>query len=144
MKKIINKVTDILKNINPFSNKEVDNKILYTIKILLTAGVIYFVSLIIGEVLIIGGSYLFGYNATDKQMPYDIMLLCSYYGYLIMIFAFIIFTKKINKIKIDKIGLNKNIKTFFKGLLMGIVALSFIIIFGHKQLNIGWNLFRTR
>lgn len=150
MKKIINKVTDILKNINPFSNKEVDNKILYTIKILLTAGVIYFVSLIIGEVLIIGGSYLFGYNATDKQMPYDIMLLCSYYGYLIMIFAFIIFTKKINKIKIDKIGLNKNIKTFFKGLLMGIVALSFIIIpliicnavkFNGINNNINWLLF---
>jgi hypothetical protein len=29
-----------LKSINPFSNKDIDNKLLYTIKVLLTAGVL--------------------------------------------------------------------------------------------------------
>ena len=37
----------------------------------------------------------FGYNATDKQLPYDIMLLSSYYGYLITIILFILFKDRI-------------------------------------------------
>ena len=82
MKKRLNILFNIIKTINPFGNKEIDSKILYTIKILLTTGLLYFVSLLIGEGLIIGGSYLFGYNATDNQMPHDIMLLCSFYGYI--------------------------------------------------------------
>ena len=45
---------NILKAINPFSNKDTDNKILYTVKILLTTGLLYFVSLILTEALIIG------------------------------------------------------------------------------------------
>ena len=124
MKKIFN----IIKSINPFSNKNTDNKILYTIKILLTAGVLYFISLLIGEGLIIAGSYLFGYNATDHQLPYDIMLICSFYGYIITIITFIIFVKKRNKDKLSNIGLDRNFKTFFIGILLGIVSLSLIII----------------
>lgn len=122
------KVLNIFKSINPFSNKNTDNKILYTIKILFTAGVLYFISLLIGEALIIGGSYLFGYNATDNQLPYDIMLICSFYGYIVTILTFIIFVKKRNKDKLSKIGLDINFKTFFKGVLIGIVSLSLIII----------------
>ena len=122
------KVLNIFKSINPFSNKNTDNKILYTIKILFTAGVLYFISLLIGETLIIGGSYLFGYNATDNQLPYDIMLICSFYGYIVTILSFIIFVKKRNKDKLSKIGLDINFKTFFKGVLIGIVSLSLIII----------------
>lgn len=122
------KVLNTFKSINPFSNKNTDNKILYTIKILFTAGVLYFISLLIGEALIIGGSYLFGYNATDNQLPYDIMLICSFYGYIVTILTFIIFVKKRNKDKLSKIGLDINFKTFFKGVLIGIVSLSLIII----------------
>lgn len=124
MKKILN----IIKSINPFSNKNTDNKILYTIKTLLTAEILYYISLLIGEALIIGGSYLFGYNATDKQLPYDIMLICSFYGYIITILTFIVFVKKRNKEKLSSIGLDNNFKSFFKGILIGIVSLSLIII----------------
>ena len=146
----MNKVLSIIKDLNPFSNKKVDNKIIYTLKILLSAFVVYFASLIIAEGIIIGGSYLFGYNATDKQMPYDIMLLCTFYGYLITILLFILFTKKINKIELNKIGLDKNIKTFLKGILIGIVSLSLIIIpllmcgaikFNGMNNNIDWLFF---
>ena len=121
------KVFGIIKSINPFSNKNTDNKILYTIKVLLTAGVLYFISLLIGEALIIGGSYLFGYNATDNQLPYDIMLICSFYGYIITILTFVIFVTKRNKDKLSNIGLDGNYKTFFKGILFGMLSLLLII-----------------
>ena len=142
------KITNLLLSINPFSNKNTDNKLLYTIKILLTTGILYFISLLIGEALIIGVSYLFGYNATDNQLPYDIMLICSFYGYIITILIFIMFNKK--KSKLTNIGLNKNFKTFFIGILIGIVSLSLIIIllilfkvikFNGINNNINWLLF---
>ena len=146
MKSILN----VIKAINPFSNKDTDNKILYMIKILLTAGILYFISLVIGEALIIGGSYLFGYNATDNQLPYDIMLICSFYGYIVTISTFIIFVKKRNKDKLSNIGLDSNFKTFFKGIMLGILSLSLIIIslilcggikFVGINNNINWLLF---
>ena len=144
------KLVSILKDLNPFSRREVDNKLIYTLKIIITVGVLYFVSLLIGEALIIGGSYAFGYNATDKPMPYDIMLLCSFYGYIITIALFVIFSKKVNKISLDKIGLDKNLKTFFKGMLIGIISLALIagilslcgaISFGGINNNINWLFF---
>lgn len=119
---------NILKAINPFSNKDTDNKILYTIKILLTTQILYFVSLILTEALIIGISYFFGYNATDNQIPSDIILIISFFGYIIPIMTFIFYTKKINKSNIDRIGLNKNFKPFFKGILIGVLTISFVII----------------
>lgn len=140
----------IIAYLNPFSNKKVDNKIIYILKILLSTFIVYFVSLIVAEGIIIGGSYLFGYNATDKQMPYDIMLLCTFYGYLITILLFMVFTKKINKLSLNKIGLDKNIKTFFKGILIGILSLSLIIVplvlcgaikFNGINNNINWLFF---
>lgn len=146
----MSKVLSIINDLNPFSNKKVDNKIIYTLKILLSVFIVYFVSLIVAEGIIIGGSYLFGYNATDKQMPYDIMLICTFYGYLITILLFILFTKKVNKIELNKIGLDKNIKTFFKGILIGIVSLSLIIVpllmcgaikFNGINNNINWLFF---
>ena len=124
----MNKVLGIIKAINPFSNKNTDNRVLYTIKVLLIAGILYFASLLVGEALIIGGSYLFGYNATDNQLPYDIMLLCSFYGYIITILSFILFVKIRNKDKLSNIGLDKNFKTFFIGILIGIISLALIVI----------------
>ena len=119
---------NILKSINPFSNKDTDNKILYTIKILLTTGILYFISLILTEALIIGISYFFGYNATDNQIPSDIILIISFFGYIIPIMSFIFYTKIICKSKIERIGLDKNFKPFFKGIIIGIVSITLIII----------------
>ena len=128
MKKVKDRLLNIIKAINPFSGKDTDNKILYTAKILLTTQVIYFLTLIVAETVIIGVSYLFGYNATDKQMPQNITLIVSFFGYIIPIMAFILYTKKINKSNVDRIGLDKKFKTYIKGLLIGIVTLTLIIV----------------
>lgn len=125
MKEII---LNIIKSINPFSGKDTDNKVLYTAKILLTTQVIYFVTLILAETIIIGISFLFGYNATDNQVPQNIILPISFFGYIITIMAFLLYTKKINKSDIDRIGLDKNLKTYIKGLVIGIITFLLVII----------------
>ena len=128
MKKIFNSFIKIIKALNPLSNKDTDNKLLYTIKILVTTQLIYFITLIVAEAIIIGISYLFGYNATDHQMPQNITLIISFFGYIIPILTFILYTKKVSKSKPDRIGFDKNYKTFFKGLLLGIISLLLIMI----------------
>ena len=120
-------ILNIIKSINPFSSKDTDNKILFTIKIILTTQLIYFITLICAETVIIGASYLFGYNATDHQMPENITTIISFFGYIIPIMAFILYTKKVSKSKPDRIGLDNNFKPFIKGVLIGIVTLSLII-----------------
>ena len=146
----MNIVLSIIKDLNPFSNKKVDNKIIYILKILLSAGIVYLAGILFAEGIIIGISYLFGYNITNNPLPYDILLLCSYFGYLVPILLFMIFTKKINKLSLSKIGLDKNIKTIFKGILIGIISLSLIIIalliigaikFNGINNNINWLFF---
>lgn len=65
--------------------KKAKNRILYSIRILLSAYLICFLGLIIGEAVIILGSMPFGYNATDRQLPMDvnwlrlILFLLSWY-----------------------------------------------------------------
>lgn len=128
MKKIFSKIWNVIKDINPFSNRNVENKILYTIKILLATQIIYFITLLIAELLIIGISYLFGYNTTDHQMPQNITLIISFFGYIVPIIAFMLYTKIINKSKINRIGFDKNFKTFIKGTLIGIITLTLIVV----------------
>lgn len=119
---------EIIRLLNPFNNKVSNNKILYTLKILLSTFIIYFISIIIAESIFIIVSYAFGYNMTDKLVPYDVMLIYTFYGYIVTILLFILYTKKINKIKLDKIGLNKNCKKFLLGILFGIITLGIIIL----------------
>ena len=116
------KLKNILKSINPFSRKDPDNKILYVVKIILITQLIYFVTLILAEVLIIGISMPFGYNATDKQLPSDVITIISFFGYIIPILTFILYTKKVNKSTSDRIGLDKNYKKIIKGILIGIIT----------------------
>ena len=127
MKKITNLLFNILKSINPFSRKDPDNKILYVAKIILVTQLIYFITLIVAEALIIGISMPFGYNATDKQLPSDIITIISFFGYIIPILAFIFYTKKVNKSTSDRIGFDKNYKKIIKGILIGIITVALSI-----------------
>ena len=128
MKKLKDFIFNIIKSINPFSSKDTDNKILYVCKIILTAQVLYFITLIFAETIIIAGSMLFGYNATDNQLPSDIIQIVSYFGYIVPIFAFILYTKKVTKSDSDRIGIDKNYKGIFKGIILGIVSVSLLIV----------------
>ena len=148
MKNIVSKFFNIIKAINPFNGKDTNNKLLYIVKILLTTQVIYFITLLGAEALIIGISMIFGYNATDHQLPQNIIQIISFFGYIIPIIAFIVYTKKITKSKPERIGLDKNFKPFIKGTLIGITTLAstitILILFGAIKFeglnsNINWS-----
>lgn len=122
-------IKQILKNINPFNNISVDSKILYIIKTCLKYFLIYFIGLVVAEVIIIGLHYLLGYDPLNgKIMNINNMLLFKYYGYIICIFVAIFFIKKIDKEDIKSLGFNNKIIDFFKGSTIALLCLIVIII----------------
>lgn len=131
---------NILKNINPFKNENVDNKILFLIKNVLKYFIIFISGLLIAEVIVIGFHYLLGYDPLNgKMMDYDTMLLFKYYGYIISIFTTVLFVKIFDKEKIKVLGFTNKVIDFFKGSLISIVCLFIIIgiLLLSKQLNFG-------
>ena len=95
----------IIRDINPFNNADTDNKLLYTIKIILQYLFIYVVGLLVAEGIVITLHYILGYDVLNgEMMNIDTMLLFKYYGYIISIFVAIIFVKKVNKSNISELG----------------------------------------
>lgn len=147
MKKMVKR---FFSGINPFSRKEEENRILYSMRIILSAYLIYIVGLLVGEALIIFGSMPFGYNATDRQLPQDILLICSFFGYAIVILAFVLFALKVNRISLKRIGLDSKVWKIFKGGLYGVITLLIILlvllVFGFLRFdginqNVNWPIF---
>ena len=147
MKKMVKR---FFSGINPFSRKEEENRILYSMRIILSAYLIYIVGLLVGEALIIFGSMPFGYNATDRQLPQDILLICSFFGYAIVILAFALFAIKVNKISLRRIGLDSKVWKIFKGWLYGVITLliilAILLVFGFLRFdginqNVNWPIF---
>ncbi|MDZ5038318.1 CPBP family intramembrane metalloprotease, partial [Clostridium perfringens] len=88
MKKIIIRV-------NPFKKDEGDiSKGLYVIKKLLGFFLVYISSMIIGEVIVVFGLNLAGYDFLQVEMPKDdIMMLIKYYGFSIHLIITILYCK---------------------------------------------------
>lgn len=103
--------------------------IVYVSKKVLAFLILYGVSAIIGEVIIIGGLSIAGYNPLHGVMPTgQIGDLIPYYGFSIFLLSAIIYCRFIEKRSINSMGFNKRIGDFFVGAGIAIVLL--IIILG--------------
>ena len=118
----------VMSGINPFDNKDTDNKLLYIIKVILQYLFIYIVGMLVAEGVVIGLHYALGYDVLNgEMMDANTMLLFKYYGYIISIFTAMIFVKKINKSSISELGFNKKVIDYFKGFLPAIISLILIV-----------------
>ena len=118
----------IISGINPFNNKDTDNKLLYIVKVILQYLFIYIVGMLVAEGIVIGLHYALGYDVLNgEMMDENTMLLFKYYGYIISIFTAIIFVKKVKKLTIAELGFNKKVMDYFKGFLPAIISLAIII-----------------
>lgn len=118
----------VISGINPFNNKDTDNKLLYTIKVILQYLFIYIVGMLVAEGVVIGLHYVLGYDVLNgEMMDANTMLLFKYYGYIISIFTAMIFVKKVNKSSIAELGFNKKVIDYFKGFVPAIISLVVII-----------------
>lgn len=119
---------EIAKAINPFSSVDTENKVLYTIKVILQCLLIYVVSILVAEGIVIGLHYALGYDVLNGEMMQEnTMLLFKYYGYIITIITAIIFVKKINKSNISELGFSKKVTDYLKGSILAILSLAIIL-----------------
>lgn len=126
---IFMKTLNTIKKVSPLNNcTEVPTGI-YIIKKLLAFFMIYAVSAVVGEVIIIGGLSLAGYDPLNGVMPTGKFgMLLPYYGNAIFILATILYCKLIEKRTVKELGFNKKgIPQYFVGAIIAIVLLTAVI-----------------
>lgn len=120
-------IKNYLKMINPFNNMEEMPTPLYAVKKALAFLLLYYVTgLVGGEVLIIGGLTLMGYDPLHGVMPAEpIASLIPYYGFSVFLLAAILYCKLVEKRTIKSMGFNKKI---FDYLIGGVIAIFLLVI----------------
>lgn len=120
----------IIIRINPFKKDEGDiSKGLYVIKKLLGFFLVYISSMIIGEVIVVFGLNLAGYDFLQGEMPNDdVMMLIKYYGFSIHLIITILYCKFIENRDVESMGIVKAniVKSYFLGTGIAMMLLSII------------------
>lgn len=118
--------------INPFK-EDVGNisKEVYIIKKLLSFIVIYISAMIIGEIIVILGLNVAGYDFLHGEMPSnDVMMLIKYYGFSIHLIVAILYCKLIEKRNLESMGIvqKKIVKSYVLGIGITVILLGSILI----------------
>lgn len=102
--------------------------ITYISKKLLTFFLLYFISAIIGEILVIGLLFAFGYHPLQGIMPTSLIgTLLPYYGFCVFLFTTILYCRYIEKLDLRSLGFGKKKWDFFVGGIIAVILLAMII-----------------
>ena len=122
-----------LKNISPFNDKTEMPMIVYVVKIILAFLVCLFAGEIIAEGVVILIHFAVGKNPLEGEMfdPQTITLI-TYYGYIIVIGATLLYWKLFRKKTLSDMGITKQIGNYFVGaaaaiLLVGLSVLAVML-----------------
>ena len=118
----------IIYRLSPFNNETDMPALQYAIKKVLAFILIYGVSAVLGEGIIIGILYAMGYDPLQGAMPVgEISELLFYYGFLVFSIVTILYCRFIEKKKIKLIGFSGNPIEYLVGALLA-VSLLFLIM----------------
>lgn len=121
----------IIYKLSPFNNETNMSAAQYTIKKLLAFILIYVVSAVLGEGIIIGILSGMGYDPLHGVMPDgQISELLLYYGFLIFSLVTLLYCRFVEKKNIRSIGFSGNPIAYFAGALFALILLIFIIGIG--------------
>ena len=126
------KVKKYVSMLNPFQNREdVPTPVFVAKKLLAFCFLYLLVGCIAGEVFIIGGLTLAGYNPIQGIMPADsIMQLIQYYGFAFFLLAAILYCNFVEKVSIKEMGFTKRIGDYLVGGILAIILLLVIVAIG--------------
>lgn len=115
----------LLKNISPFNNRTEMPAALFIVKKILAFGLCYFAGLFAAEVLIILLHFPFGKNMLIGDLfDTQTITLLSYYGFLAVAGAALLYWKLIEKRPLSQMGLTKHFGSYFIGAFAGILLLA--------------------
>lgn len=119
-------VTNFIKMVNPFNNREDVPVPVYILKKMLAFLFIYYVAgMIGGEVIIIGGLSLMGYDPLHGVMPdTNTLMLIQYYGFICFFISVIIYCKLVEKRTLKSLGFNKRILDYVPGAIIAVILLA--------------------
>lgn len=123
------KIKKIMKNISPLNNTQEVPAALYVIKKLLAFFLIYAVSAVAGEAVVIGGLMARGYNPLNGDMPTGyIAQLLPYYGFAIFFIVALLYCKLVEKRGIKSLGFNKKVFDYVTGAVIAILMIAVIAV----------------
>jgi len=125
--------------------------IYYVVRKLLAFGLIYCLSAVIGEGLIIGILYSMGYDPLRGVIPTGLLgKLLPYYGFSIFLIVTILYCRFVEKTTLRAIGFTANWKEYLQGLFGAFFLLLIIIVIcclggvlqfqGYNGSGISWSL----
>lgn len=118
----------IISNLNPFNNATDMPMVQYIIKKVLAFVLIYCVSALIGEGVVIGMLYGMGYDPLHGVMPEGLLAgLLPYYGMAIFILVTFIYCILIEKRNPKSIGFTRKVPDYLLGTLIAVILLIIII-----------------
>lgn len=118
----------IIYRLNPFNNCIDMSAAEYVIKKLLAFALIFILSGVLGEAVIIGRLFCLGYDPLNGIMPYgEISELLFYYGFIIYSLITFAYCRFIEKRSIKTLGFSSKAADYLLGALLAVVML-FIII----------------
>ena len=124
----LKQIKNYISMVSPFNNNEDIPVFPYVIKKLIAFLFIYFASGIIGEIFVISGLMIAGYDPINGIMPgLNALTLIKYYGFFIHLCCAIMYCKLIEKRNLNSIGFNKSIGSFGLGGIIAIILLTIII-----------------
>lgn len=122
------KTKNFIRNINPFNNAQEMPTALYIIKKMLAFFLIYGLSAILGEAIIIGVLSAMGYDPLNGVMPTGHLgELLQYYGFVVFFIVTALYCKLIEKRKLNTLGFNKKGLDYLFGGAVAILLLAVII-----------------
>jgi len=118
----------IIYNLSPFNNNMDMSLTEYIIKKLLAFMLIYCLSAVLGEGIIIGILYGMGYDPLQGVMPVgQIGGLLSYYGFSVFSFVTLVYWRFVEKQTFRTIGFTGKIVDYLSGALIAVIMLSVIM-----------------
>lgn len=122
------KTKNFIRNINPFNNAQEMPTALYIIKKMLAFFLIYGLSAVLGEAIIIGVLSAMGYDPLNGVMPTGHLgELLQYYGFVVFFIVTALYCKLIEKRKLNTLGFNKKGLDYLFGGAVAILLLAVII-----------------
>lgn len=116
-------------NLLPFNNRMDMSKAEYVIKKVIAFILIFFVSGVIGEAVIIGFYTGMGYDPLHGVMPEGQMAsLIPYYGYMLFSIIAILYCRLIEKRSLQDIGLTGQISDYLLGIGMAVIMIVLTVI----------------
>lgn len=124
----MNQIKKCFRMINPFNNMEDMPIPVFILKKILAFLIIYYVSGVLGEAIIIGGFTAMGYDPLHGDMPSgEIAGLVKYYVFAVFLIVTLLYCAIVEKRSPKKLGFNKKITDYLPGIGIAVVLLGIII-----------------